>query len=173
MKFKTLWIAFAFFPVVLCGQQGQPVPEEQKKIDALLTAWHKAAAQADFEGYFGRMAEGAVFIGTDASENWGKEAFMDFSRPYFEKGKAWDFTAVERNIYVSASGEVAWFDELLDTWMQICRGSGVVRKVDGQWKIAHYVLSMTMPNDEVEGAIQLKRTSDSLKMRELRTISKN
>ncbi|SFR34642.1 conserved hypothetical protein [Robiginitalea myxolifaciens] len=140
-------------------QSGDP---ERAAIDAMLTQWHKAAADADFEGYFSLMTERATFIGTDASENWGKDAFMEFSEPYFKRGQAWSFTAIERNIYLHPSGEWGWFDEILDTWMKLCRGSGVVIKVDGKWKISHYVLSMTMPNEEVEGAIALKKERDSV-----------
>lgn len=136
--------------------------EPRMTVDSLLTAWHRAASEADFEGYFGAMAEGAVFIGTDASENWDKNAFMTFSKPYFDRGRAWSFTAVERNIFVSPDGKTAWFDELLDTWMQLCRGSGVAVRTDSGWKIAHYVLSLTMPNDAVQEAIALKREPDSL-----------
>ncbi len=131
-------------------------------VDSLLTAWHRAASEADFEGYFGAMADGAVFIGTDASENWDKNAFMTFSKPFFDRGRAWSFTAVERNIFLSPDGKTAWFDELLDTWMQLCRGSGVAVRTDSGWKIAHYVLSLTMPNDAVQEAIALKREPDSL-----------
>jgi hypothetical protein len=40
--------------------------------------------------------------------------------------------------------------------MKICRGSGVVVKIDGKWKIKHYVLSMTIPN---KGAPLLKLKS--------------
>ena len=57
---------------------------------------------------------------------------------------------------------MAWFDELLDTWMQLCRGSGVAVKTPDGWKIAHYVLSLTMPNDTIQEAIALKREKDSL-----------
>ena len=87
---------------------------------------------------------------------------MEFSRPYFDRGKAWSFRAIERNIYLGPDGKTAWFDELLDTWMQLCRGSGVLVKSPEGWKIAHYVLSMTMPNEEVEGAVALKKERDSL-----------
>ena len=62
---------------------------------------------------------------------------------------------------------MAWFDELLDTWMQLCRGSGVAVKTEDGWRIAHYVLSMTMPNEEVDGAVALKREKDSLTIRAL------
>ena len=49
-----------------------------------------------------------------------------------------------------------WFDELLNTQMKICRGSGVLLKVGNEWKIQHYVLSMTVPNEEVNAAIKIK-----------------
>ncbi|NER09688.1 SnoaL-like domain-containing protein [Muriicola jejuensis] len=139
-----------------------------EKIHTVLDQWHLAATQADFQAYFGLLSEEAVFIGTDASEVWNKKEFMDFSRPYFEQGKAWDFKAVDRNIYLDPSGEIAWFDELLDTWMQLCRGSGVVRKVDGEWKIAHYVLSLTIPNEEIDPVIALKKEKDSTFIQTLR-----
>lgn len=135
---------------------------ERMAIDNLLDTWHKAAATADFNAYFDRMAVQSVFVGTDAAEHWNKEEFMAFSKPYFDKGKAWDFKAVERHVFMDKNGEIAWFDELLDTWMQLCRGSGVVVKERGEWRIAHYVLSMTVPNENVEGAIALKKEKDSI-----------
>ncbi len=140
---------------------------EETRIGTVLDAWHQAAARADFDGYFSKMAQGGVFVGTDATEHWDKDAFMAFSRPYFEKGRAWAFTPLERHVYLGDGGQVAWFDELLDTWMQLCRGSGVVVKVGGEWKIAHYVLSMTVPNENVEGAIALKKEKDSVLKRSL------
>ena len=135
---------------------------ETEKISTLLDQWHMAASNADFDAYFGLMSDKAVFLGTDPSEVWDKNEFMEFSEPYFEEGKAWAFRAVDRNIYLGPSQEVAYFDELLDTWMQLCRGSGVVVKEDGAWKIAHYVLSLTIPNEEINPIIALKRERDSL-----------
>ena len=46
--------------------QNQPKTE----IDTTLDAWHKAASEANFEAYFGLMTQDAIFIGTDATENW-------------------------------------------------------------------------------------------------------
>jgi ketosteroid isomerase-like protein len=148
--------------------KGQTAPVEQ--IGTTLDQWHLAASNADFERYFQLLSEDAVFIGTDAAEVWDKAEFMSFSRPYFEQGKAWDFKAIERNVYLDPSGEVAWFDELLDTWMQLCRGSGVVRKIEGQWKISHYVLSLTIPNEEIDPVIALKRERDSTFIQKLRKL---
>jgi hypothetical protein len=45
--------------------------------------------------------------------------------------------------------------------MLLCRGSGVLKKVNGEWKISHYVLSITIPNDEVNPVIALKKENDS------------
>ena len=130
--------------------------KETAVINQLLDDWHKAAANADYNGYFGKIANDGRYIGTDASENWDKKAFETFSKPYFDKGRAWDFKPVERNIYFSKNGKVAWFDELLDTWMKGCRGSGVLEKEGKEWKIKHYVLSMTVPNEVTQEVIPLQ-----------------
>ena len=67
---------------------------------------------------------GCVFIGTDVSERWSKKKFSEFSKPYFDKGKAWEFTAIERTIKLAPSNKIAWFDEVLETWMGECRATG-------------------------------------------------
>ena len=40
--------------------------------------------------------------------------------------------------------------------MKICRGSGVLVKVKNSWKIKHYVLSMTVPNDNSDEVTKIK-----------------
>ncbi|MCB0375942.1 MAG: nuclear transport factor 2 family protein [Sinomicrobium sp.] len=143
------------------------VEAEKKAIHTVLDSWHKAAADADFETYFSKMTPDGVFIGTDATENWQNSAFRAFSKPYFDKGKAWSFTSVERNVYVDETLKTAWFDELLNTRMKLCRGSGVLKKTNGQWKIAHYVLSITIPNEDVESVVQLKTAFDDALLKKL------
>lgn len=138
--------------------------DNRKELNELINEWHKAASEADYETYFGILAEDGVFIGTDASENWQNEDFRAFSKPYFDRGKAWSFTTIERNIYVDKSGNFGWFDELLDTRMEICRGSGVLSKENGKWRIKHYVLSITIPNEDVDQVSELKKEKDSLFM---------
>ncbi|MFN4762279.1 nuclear transport factor 2 family protein [Gillisia sp. Q332] len=134
----------------------------EEKINSTLENWHAAAANANFEDYFALMANDGVFIGTDATENWQNTAFREFSKPYFDKGKAWSFTTLERNIYTSENGQTAWFDELLDTQMGICRGSGVLEKVNKDWKIKHYVLSIAIPNEIVSEITATKKQTDSI-----------
>ncbi|MBU2900292.1 nuclear transport factor 2 family protein [Maribacter dokdonensis] len=142
---------------------------EKAQITETLNSWHAAAGSADFDAYFDLMTNDAVFIGTDATENWQRDAFMGFSKPYFDKGKAWNFTAVERNIYINNEADFAWFDELLDTQMKICRGSGVLKKINGQWKVAHYVLSIAVPNDLVDELVELKKETDNTLLEKLKT----
>ncbi len=144
---------------------------EKATIGRVLDNWHLAASNADFEGYFSLMTDNGVFLGTDAMENWQNQEFKDFSKPYFDRGRAWSFTAVERNIYLDDNRQFAWFDELLDTQMKLCRGSGVLRKVDGNWKIAHYVLSIAVPNENVKALVQLKKQKDSLLLIDLKRKS--
>ena len=127
-----------------------------QKIEIILNNWHKAAAEANFDYYFNVMHDESIFIGTDATENWNKKEFMAFAKPYFDKGKAWNFSAIERNIYFSKDKKTAWFDELLNTQMKICRGSGVLVLEKGLWKIKHYVLSMTVPNENVDEVVKIK-----------------
>lgn len=141
---------------------------EKIAINGVLDAWHKAASDADFDAYFGLMTIDGGFLGTDATENWQNQEFRDFSKPFFDKGKAWSFSSVERNVYLNETEDFAWFDELLDTQMSLCRGSGVLKKVKGEWKIAHYVLSIAVPNENVGALIEMKKVSDSVLTRKLR-----
>jgi hypothetical protein len=142
--------------------------KEQEQITIVLDNWHKAAADANAKLYFGALTEDAVFIGTDATENWNKKEFEAFAKPFFDKGKAWDFKPLERHVYLSKDQKTAWFDELLDTWMKVCRGSGVMVKVGNEWKIQHYVLSMTVPNENTNEVIKIKASIEDAFVQKLK-----
>ena len=150
------------FTIICFGQLNaqQKTDANTTEIVKVLNAWHKAAAEAKFDAYFGLMTTDAIFAGTDPTEHWDYEAFKKYAKPHFDKGKAWNFTAIQRNIYVSDAGDIAWFDELLDTQMKICRGSGVLKKQNGHWKIAHYVLSIAIPNDNTDEVVKIKSAFD-------------
>lgn len=141
----------------------------KSEINLIVDNWHKAAAETNFQAYFGAMSDDAIFIGTDATENWNKQEFIKFAKPFFDKGKAWNFTALERNIYFSSDKKTAWFDELLNTQMKICRGSGVlVLDESGNWKIKHYVLSMTIPNDTTDEVVKVKSLIEDKEIEKLK-----
>ncbi len=163
MKKIILYILFSFFSNSVTAQN-----DFKLAITKTLDAWHKAAAEVNYENYFNSMTDDAVFIGTDATENWTKKAFQLYAKPYFDKGKAWSFTCIERHIYISTDKKTAWFDELLDTQMKICRGSGVLVLVGKNWKIKHYVLSMTIPNDTTDDVVKLKSPIEDAMIQKLR-----
>lgn len=152
---KALFLSLAVLTLVSFDTLHYKESDEKEEVNRTLDAWHKAAAEANFNKYFGMMTDDAIFIGTDPTENWDLKAFQAFAKPYFDRGKAWDFKAIERHVYFDKSGKLAWFDELLNTQMKICRGSGVLVKIGAAWKIKHYVLSMTIPNDNTNEVVKI------------------
>lgn len=165
MKFSILLLPLLFFSF---SGRAQNNSAEEKAISIVVDSWHKAASEANFDSYFNLMTDNAIFIGTDATENWNKAEFEKYAKPHFDKGKAWNFTSLHRNIYFSADKKTAWFDELLDTHMKLCRGSGVLVKIKNKWKIAHYVLSISIPNELSKEVIKLKTNSDDLLIEKLK-----
>lgn len=129
-----------------------PAPET---LNQAVNDWHEAAANADSATYFDFITEKGRFLGTDANENWSKAQFLEFSTPYFQKGKAWSFKPYDRNVYYSSDSTVAWFDERLETWMGECRGSGVLMLENNALKLAHYNLTVTIANEKIQDFIQL------------------
>ncbi|MBL8824522.1 MAG: nuclear transport factor 2 family protein [Planctomycetia bacterium] len=123
--------------------------DAQSSINKVLEDWHQAAAKADENAYFNAMTEDSIYLGTDATERWNKTAFRKFAHPYFAQGKAWTFAASRRDVMLSADGKLAWFDEDLKTQnLGPVRGSGVLRLEKDGWKIVHYNLSVTIPNEK-------------------------
>ncbi|MEN8704044.1 MAG: nuclear transport factor 2 family protein [Polaribacter sp.] len=136
--------------------------KEIQVVNSFMDDWHLAATEANYENYFSKLDTTSIFIGTDAGENWTKQEFEGFSKPYFDNGKAWDFKRLERNIYFSKNASIAWFDELLNTWMGTCRGSGVLERNENGWILKHYVLSVAIPNDAVKDVISVKKEQDDI-----------
>lgn len=128
----------------------------KQKVSKILDQWHMAAAEANFEQYFDHFSsDSAIFMGTDATERWTVAEFKLWAKPYFERGRAWDFTPVGRNVYFSKNRATAWFDESLDTPnLGTVRGSGVLVKQDTTWKIIHYNLSIPIPNAIADTVVQ-------------------
>ncbi|MBI9035283.1 MAG: nuclear transport factor 2 family protein [Bacteroidales bacterium] len=143
-----------------CTQRCLTEADQTQVLNKQIDNWHLSAAQADFEGYFSQLDESAIYIGTDASELWTKEEFINFSKPFFDRGKAWDFKSSHRNIYFTKENSMAWFDELLETWMGPCRASGVMTKTDFGWKIIHYQLSVTVPNEKMNSFLTVIQTQN-------------
>ncbi len=129
---------------------------QEKNLDTLMNQWHRDAGTANYTNYFDFMSENFVFLGTAPGERWDKEKFSTFAKPYFEKGKAWDFKPHDRVWMSSKDTTIAWFDEDLDTWMRGCRGSGILLNTNGTWKIVYYNLTVLIENEKINSFIQLR-----------------
>lgn len=137
-------------------QNCEPLPSEPTaSLNAMIDNWHQAAAKADEDAFFGAMTPDGIYLGTDASERWLRDELRTWAAFAFERESAWNFTPSGRQLYFSHDGNYAWWEENLDTWMGVCRGSGVARLTADGWKIAHYHLSVTIPNDKIKAFIEL------------------
>ncbi|MDZ7689604.1 MAG: nuclear transport factor 2 family protein [Balneolaceae bacterium] len=140
-----------------CASSESPTEYTPSKgaVNSVLDDWHNAAAEADFDRYFNHFTgDSAIFMGTDATERWTIAEFKPWSKSYFDRGDAWNFIPVKRHVYFSDTGETAWFDEALDTPnLGPSRGTGVLVRQDSTWKIAHYNLSIPIPNAIVEDVV--------------------
>jgi hypothetical protein len=150
MHIKSLYVL-----ILLLHSYAGLAQTDEEKVNTFIDNWHRAAAEANAEIFFSSMGDDCIYIGTDASERWTKAEFETFARPYFEKGKAWDFKPYERRVHVTNDGKTVWFSELLTTWMGVCRGSGIALKTKSGWKIQQYHLSVTVPNEIIKNFISL------------------
>jgi hypothetical protein len=133
-------------------------PALEAQINDLLDGFHHAAATADGTDYFDRFAADGIFMGTDASERWTVAEFKAYAKPSFAQGRGWTYRKLERHIMLDATGQVGWFDEILDNdSLGRCRGTGIVTRHKNGWKLNHYSLTLLIPNsvaDEVGALTQ-------------------
>jgi len=137
-------------------------PVLTQQVNAFVDGWHDDAAHARMR-YFDKMAPDGVYIGTDRSELWQRDAFREWGRKYFEgKTAAWVFHATRRNVYAAPDGALIWFDELLDTEnMGHCMASGVIRRTAAGFEIVHYQLSLAVPNEVAKRVIDVVKAAEA------------
>ncbi len=174
MKFISMFHSLMLLIAFSTAAYTQKAPDSTRQIlTAILDRWHRDAASGNLEAYIGAMSPNGVYIGTDPSECWTTDEFRNFCKPHFAKGKTWNFRPVSRNIDFSRDKQTAWFDEILDTHMGICRGSGVLQMQEGVWKIEQYVLSAAIPNSLMKPVVKTKWGTDSLYLHYLEAGIKN
>ena len=133
-----------------------PDDEFRARVNAFVDEWHQDAAHAR-PAYFDKIAADGIYIGTDKTERWTKEAFREWAKPQFARPTAWAFTPLHRNIGFTPDRQVVWFDEQVRSSMGLLQASGVVRPTANSFEIVHYQLSIAVPNDlipQVTGAIK-------------------
>ena len=144
-----------------CATRPAPIPglDDARAVEAVLDDFHRAAADGDFDRYFGHFAANAVFLGTDATERWTVEEFKAYARPYFGPGGGWTYRPRDRSVSFTPDGGAAFFDELLDNdGLGETRGSGVLVREGGGWKVAQYNLSIPIPNALADDVVRVIRT---------------
>ena len=154
---KTLAVSLALLPAMSLADN------QRADIDALIDGLHQNAHEGNFQTYFNRYTPDAVFLGTDKSERWTIEEFKVYAERAFKDGHGWTYLVKERNW--EGEGDTRWFDEvLLNEKLGHCRGTGVVELIDGEWKIAHYALTMLVPNEiAAEVGTQTQRADGIIK----------
>lgn len=135
-------------------------------VDTVLDRFHRAAAEADGETYFGQLESQAVFIGTDPGERWSVREFRAFAEPYFERGEGWTYMPTERHFDIDEDGSTVWFDEMLENETYgTTRGTGVVMKTVDGWKIVQYHLAIPVPNALAQDVVALIRGDSDARKR--------
>ena len=121
---------------------------EHAHIEAVLDAFHAAAAAADEERYFATLAPDAVFLGTAPGERWAGQSFRDFVHSYFSRGKGWSYAPSARSVDIASDSLIAWFDETVENeHFGACRGTGALRRDGDQWRIVQYNLTIPVPDE--------------------------
>lgn len=161
MSMRQLLALMLILPTIAFGDSHTT----KETIGAVLDDFHDAAAHGDKTRYLGHMTDDGVFMGTDEWERWPKHpSFVDYVDGRFKDGRGWNYKSVERQISVADGADTAWFDEVIySTTSGRFRGTGVLVKVDGQWKIAHYALSFLVFNENWEEVVELSRKTAAQK----------
>ncbi|AEE24401.1 nuclear transport factor 2 family protein [Paraglaciecola chathamensis] len=150
------------FTILLCCSFTVTASSESKSeatqaVNQVLDGLHQAASQADLDKYLGSFTQTGVFMGTDDWERWTRPTTLDkYVAERFAGGTGWTYKSVERHINFSEQQNIAWFDEITvsQKWGRF-RGTGVLIKDNDQWKIAHYAMSVLVPNEAWEKVAEI------------------
>ncbi len=139
----------------------QPRPSLQalrREAHRVVDDWHAAAAVGDAERYLAHMAPDSVFLGTDATERWDLTAFRAYVERFMTPGKGWVYVPSDRTVVVPEDSDLAWFDErLASAGYGELRGTGVLRRDAETWRIVHYSMTFTVPNEVARDVVTLIR----------------
>ena len=127
--------------------------EAVDEVNTVLDSWHKSSGELKYGPFVNLVAANAVIMGTDHEERWDKAHMDQFSKQYFNPKYAWTYNYENRHISFSPDSATAWFDETFKINTKLFRGTGVLSRIDREWKISQYSLSMIAPYQEVKSAI--------------------
>ena len=134
-------------------------PDDKEAVVKALDSLHELASKADEAKYFALFAPDGVFLGTDATERWTVDEFRAYAHPHFSQGHGCTYVARPGKRHVTVKGDAAWFDEVVDNEKYgECRGTGVLARIDGAWKIEQYNLTVPVPNDLMLKVVEMIKT---------------
>jgi len=162
MKFQHLIFLALLFSIVAVATNNDT---ELDAVNKVLDDFHDAAAHGDKQRYLGHFTKDGVFLGTDEWERWPKHPdFTEYVDSRFREGVGWNYRSVERAVSFSKSSDIAWFDEVLFSDQNgRFRGTGVLARQDGTWKVAHYAMSFLILNENWSEVIELTRKTKEQK----------
>jgi hypothetical protein len=135
---------------------------DRNEIASALDAFHAAASAADPDRYLEIAAPDVVFIGTDPEDRWQGATFREFVESAFAGGQGWTYVPSGRSITVSPDERTAWFDErLVNEWYGNCRGTGVLRRYDGGWRVEQYHLTIPIPDELARDVVAQIRSHEA------------
>ena len=135
-------VAPAVLPPVSC-QSNPSLPDPA----AVLDDWHQAASVSDESRFFSHFTADAIILGARSSERSTLSLFRAWAEARFEDPALWLYTPRDRALNFSPDRQVGWFDELLYHPSHASnRGSGVLVRQNGTWKIALYHLALPIPD---------------------------
>ena len=160
LVFCVLLVIMSFAGLVSSHQ----TENDKTAVASVLNQLHDAASKADGERYFNLFAPNAIFFGTDATERWPINEFRSYAMKRFETGTGWTYHVRDRHVYLDDDANIAWFDEVLDNEKYgECRGTGVLVKLGGAWKIVQYNLTIPIPNEIALDVVAMIREQETRK----------
>jgi hypothetical protein len=122
---------------------------DTRQVESVLEAHLRAVATKDVPLLRKSFTQKAVFIGSDDTENWSLHGLV---RRLRESKNGWDMRkCTQRHIQLILPDVATFFEVIRHVKYGLFRGSGVVVKnKKGEWAIAHYVLSFSVPNEVVD-----------------------
>jgi len=135
--------------LVLPTSAQQPVDE----VNAVLDRWHKSSGEVKYGPFLNVIASDGVILGTDHDERWDKAHVDKFGNQYFNPKNAWTYKYDNRLMHFNADSTTAWFDETFKINTKSFRGVGVLSKLDNEWKLRQYSMSMSVPYEDVKSAV--------------------
>lgn len=166
MKTRDLLFLALLSSTLSAADNTDNIQKTRIAIGAVIDDFHDAATRGDKDRYLGHMTEDAVFLGTDEWERWPKHPdFSDYVDGRFKDGVGWNYRSVARSIRVAESGNIAWFDEVIFSEANgRFRGTGILTRADGEWKIAHYAMSFLVFNENWSDVVELTQKTRKQKV---------